>query len=92
MLEIEVYHTPSCGSCRRAKRLVEFVVSTRYPKEVKIRNIDLSDPRNIEEARAKEVYGVPTVIIGETIIRGTPHGESEIIEFIEKYKREHKEV
>ncbi|MFX0161956.1 MAG: glutaredoxin family protein [Candidatus Hodarchaeota archaeon] len=86
MLEIEIYHTPACGNCRRTKRLVEFVVSKRYPKEVKIRNIDLSDPRNIEEARAKGVYGVPTVIIGETIIRGIPRGESEIVELIEKYK------
>lgn len=91
MLEIEVYSTPSCGICRRTKRLVEFVVSTHYPKEVKVRNIDLSDPRNIEEARAKEVFGVPTVIIGETIIRGNPDGESEIVELIEKYKKEHKE-
>ena len=86
MLEIEIYHTPSCANCRRAKRLVEFVATTRYPKEVIIRNINLSDPRNLEGARIKGVYGVPTIIIGETIIRGIPQ-ENEIIELIEKYKR-----
>ncbi len=77
---IELFTSPTCPYCPRAKEIVERVVR-RIPRALLIER-DVSEPENAEIARRYGIQGVPTIVInGRYRIVGVPR-EEELLHYL----------
>ncbi len=81
-LLIELFTSPTCPYCPRAKEIAERIVK-RLPNALLIER-DVSQPENAEIARRYGIMGVPTMVInGRYKITGVPASEEELISYLQ---------
>ncbi len=83
LVKVEVFFSPVCPHCPRAKKLVA-EVAARYGGRVEVEEISTYTAEGIKRGMANEVMSVPTVIIdGEKCFVGFPFPERDLVASIE---------
>ncbi len=79
---IELFTSPTCPHCVRARQVVERVVK-QMPGVVVIER-EVSSPENAELARRYGITAVPTMVInGRYVLTGVP-SEERLVQYITK--------
>jgi small redox-active disulfide protein 1 len=80
---IELFTSPTCPHCPRAKRMAEGVVR-QLPGALLIER-DVSEPENQRAAAEYGIRGVPTMVINRKhVITGAPGSEHELMDAIRR--------
>jgi small redox-active disulfide protein 1 len=83
LVKIEVFFSPVCPHCPRAKKLVA-EVAARYGGKVEVEEVNTFTAEGIERGMASEVMSVPTVVIdGGKRFVGFPFPERDLAASIE---------
>ena len=83
MVKIEVFFSPVCPHCPRAKKLVS-KVAARYGGKVEVEEVNTFTAEGIKMGMANEVMSVPTVFIDrEKRLEGFPFPEGDLVTSIE---------
>jgi glutaredoxin len=79
MLTIDIYVTPTCGSCEPAfSKTFELVeeIKKELGQVIVVNRIDITQNENHKKALKFEVKSVPTLVVGgEDVVRGVPNKE-----------------